>query len=117
MRARKQASPVRRWLWRLVLLIIGLTILPVAVFRWVPLPTSSVMLQERLAPATARHGRIQYRWTPWSRMAPALRLAVVAAEDQKFPRHHGFDFESITDALEHPGPRGIHRGASTITQQ
>jgi monofunctional biosynthetic peptidoglycan transglycosylase len=46
-----------------------------------------------------------------------MRLAVVAAEDQKFPHHWGFDFESIEDAVQHKGPRGRLRGASAITQQ
>jgi monofunctional biosynthetic peptidoglycan transglycosylase len=42
---------------------------------------------------------------------------VVAAEDQNFPRHWGFDFESILDALQQQGRRRRLRGASTITQQ
>jgi monofunctional biosynthetic peptidoglycan transglycosylase len=46
-----------------------------------------------------------------------MSLAVVAAEDQKFPQHWGFDFESIVDAVEEQGVRGRLRGASTITQQ
>jgi monofunctional biosynthetic peptidoglycan transglycosylase len=44
-------------------------------------------------------------------------LAVVAAEDQRFPKHWGFDFASIADAVEEQGERGHLRGASTITQQ
>lgn len=60
---------------------------------------------------------IHYRWIGWKSISPQMRLAVVAAEDQKFPRHWGFDFESIEDAVEHQGPRGRLRGASTITQQ
>jgi monofunctional biosynthetic peptidoglycan transglycosylase len=46
-----------------------------------------------------------------------MRLAVVAAEDQKFPHHWGFDFDSIANAVEHQGAKGRLRGASTITQQ
>jgi monofunctional biosynthetic peptidoglycan transglycosylase len=46
-----------------------------------------------------------------------MRLAVVAAEDQKFPHHWGFDFESIADAVQEKGARGRPRGASTISQQ
>jgi len=46
-----------------------------------------------------------------------MRVAVVAAEDQKFPHHWGFDFESIAEAIEDQGPRRRVRGASTITQQ
>jgi monofunctional glycosyltransferase len=60
---------------------------------------------------------IRYRWIGWASISSQMRLAVVAAEDQKFPRHWGFDFESIANAVEHQGPRGRLRGASTITQQ
>jgi monofunctional biosynthetic peptidoglycan transglycosylase len=46
-----------------------------------------------------------------------MALAVVAAEDQKFPEHFGFDFEAIADAIEE-GEKGRRlRGASTISQQ
>lgn len=44
-----------------------------------------------------------------------MPLAVVAAEDQRFPDHRGFDLESIRDALEERHRR--QRGASTISQQ
>ncbi len=46
-----------------------------------------------------------------------MALAVVASEDQKFPDHRGFDFQSISDALEERRTKGRLRGASTITQQ
>jgi monofunctional biosynthetic peptidoglycan transglycosylase len=42
-------------------------------------------------------------------------LAVVASEDQNFPRHWGFDFDQIYDAMTEERKRA--RGASTITQQ
>jgi monofunctional biosynthetic peptidoglycan transglycosylase len=95
-----------------------MTLLPVLVLRFLPPPTSAFMLADRLigrerVPASD----IRYRWTDWASIAPVMRLAAVAAEDQKFPRHWGFDFESIQDALEHPGRRGRLRGASTISQQ
>ena len=46
-----------------------------------------------------------------------MPLAAVAAEDQKFPHHWGFDFESIEEALMR-NKKGMRlRGASTITQQ
>lgn len=47
-----------------------------------------------------------------------MRLAVVAAEDQKFPQHYGFDIDSIQDALRDYYLQGDNlRGASTISQQ
>jgi monofunctional biosynthetic peptidoglycan transglycosylase len=48
-------------------------------------------------------------------ISPNLPIAVVAAEDQKFPHHHGFDFQSLSEALQED--RRQRRGASTITQQ
>ncbi len=110
---------LRRRLWHMVLVAAALTILPVLGLRWIPPPTSSVMLQQRLARFFRGEPRqpIRYRWTAWSAISPGMRLAVVAAEDQKFPHHWGFDFESITDAVEEAPARGRLRGASTISQQ
>ncbi len=60
---------------------------------------------------------IHYQWKNWEDVAPEMGLAVIAAEDQKFPYHHGFDLESIQDALETSKRGGRLRGASTISQQ
>jgi len=46
-----------------------------------------------------------------------MALAAVAAEDQKFPEHFGFDFKSMVEALKEREDGGSLRGASTITQQ
>ena len=58
-----------------------------------------------------------YRWVPLEAIAPEAALAVVAAEDQKFPDHPGFDVDAITAALRHNSKGGSVRGASTISQQ
>jgi monofunctional biosynthetic peptidoglycan transglycosylase len=42
---------------------------------------------------------------------------VIAAEDQNFLEHGGFDYASIRKAMEQNRRRGRTRGASTITQQ
>ena len=94
-----------------VLALILLTFALVLPWRWFAPPTSAFMLRARLLNDT----RVHYRWTPWDRISPYLAIAVVAAEDQKFPFHHGFDFQSIAEALEEKG--GPRRGASTISQQ
>jgi monofunctional biosynthetic peptidoglycan transglycosylase len=51
-------------------------------------------------------------------ISPQAGLAVMAAEDQLFPNHNGFDWKSIEKALKHneKKPKRI-RGASTISQQ
>jgi monofunctional biosynthetic peptidoglycan transglycosylase len=61
--------------------------------------------------------RILYRWVDWDDISPHLAMAVVASEDQKFPRHAGFDFDSIANAVEEGLREGRLRGASTISQQ
>jgi monofunctional glycosyltransferase len=47
-----------------------------------------------------------------------MKLAVIAAEDQLFPDHHGFDWKSIKKAMAYNKRKpGRIRGASTISQQ
>jgi len=51
-------------------------------------------------------------------MSPYAKLAFIAAEDQKFPDHNGFDWKSIGKAMDYNkrNPNRV-RGASTISQQ
>ena len=103
----------RRWLLRGALAFLLVSLLPILLLRWIPPPTSAVMLARTLG-----EGRSQdYQWVPLERIAPSAALAVVAAEDQKFPDHWGFDLDSIRDAVEHNTRGGRLRGASTLTQQ
>jgi monofunctional glycosyltransferase len=114
-----KASLLQRILWRLLLALILLTVMPVLCLRWIPPPTSAFMLEKRVAKLLQREPQqvIRYHWIGWESISPQMRLAVVAAEDQKFPHHWGFDFESIADAVQEQGAMGRLRGASTITQQ
>ena len=50
-------------------------------------------------------------------MPEHLLLAVIAAEDQRFPHHYGFDLREIRDAIEERAAGQRVRGASTISQQ
>ncbi len=80
--------------------------------RWVDVPTSAFMLRAR---AMGEVETLRYRWRTWVQISPHLKVAVVASEDQKFPTHAGFDFESIARATRERRP--VVRGASTISQQ
>jgi monofunctional biosynthetic peptidoglycan transglycosylase len=123
MRLRAFASRSRsRWKRRLLRAGIGLvllasacTALPILALRWIPPLTSAFMLRERWpwGPCDA----IEYAWVGRREIAPAVFVAVVAAEDQRFADHAGFDFDAIGDALEERGRNGRSRGASTISQQ
>ena len=83
----------------------------VLLLRWADPPTSAFMIRERLATP------IRYRWVDDANISPQLKVAVIAAEDQNFPTHHGFDLRQINDALVNRQRGRRVRGASTISQQ
>jgi monofunctional biosynthetic peptidoglycan transglycosylase len=57
-------------------------------------------------------------WVPLSRIAPALRRAIIVAEDANFYRHQGIDWDATWSAVERDWrERRFSRGGSTITQQ
>ena len=91
----------------------------VAALRWIAPPPSAFMLARWLDGFihADRRASIQYKWVAWEKIAPSMALAVIAAEDQKFPDHHGFDVESISTQLEKKAAGKRVRGASTISQQ
>lgn len=102
------------WALRVVVTAVGLSVALVVLLRWIPPPTTAFMVREALFHRAEREGSIAQDWVPARRISPELALAVVAAEDQRFPQHHGFDVEEIRKALREAGRR---RGASTLTQQ
>jgi monofunctional biosynthetic peptidoglycan transglycosylase len=85
----------------------------VALLAVVPPPTSAFMIESSIA----RGSLVEYDWQPESKISPQLLIAVVAAEDQRFADHSGFDFDAIERAAKHNSRGGSVRGASTISQQ
>ena len=102
---------LRRYVTTAFIIVILVSIVLVLPWRWLAPPTTSYILQKQVH----QKDNIHQQWVPLAEISPALPIAVVAAEDQKFPDHHGFDFESISAALQEDRQR--RRGASTITQQ
>lgn len=116
----KRSLPARlaRWVTTAILSAAVGSIVVVAGFRWLPVPMTAFMVEERLAargdspPLVQRH-----QWVPWERISKNAALAVIAAEDQKFLEHDGFDFEAIGKAVDDAQRGRRLRGASTISQQ
>ena len=99
----------------IVLKIIGaflfLSLLLSLPLRWFNPPlTAFVISDER-----ADNINLRESWVDYSELPPTVLLAVMAAEDQKFPDHWGFDFDALKKAVFEK--RSKKRGASTITQQ
>ncbi len=93
--------------------------LVVLLFRWAPVPFTAFMLQDRIAAlhSDQKGYRYTHDWVAWDEISPNAAVAVVAAEDQKFASHLGFDLESIDKALKDAQRGRRLRGASTISQQ
>lgn len=116
----------RRRLWRRIgrgltraawsFVIVSLLI--VLALRWLPLPASSVIAQHWATAAwRGEIATFRYDWAPYRDISPHAALAVIAAEDQRFPDHHGFDFVEIRQALADQEEGQTLRGASTLSQQ
>jgi monofunctional biosynthetic peptidoglycan transglycosylase len=111
-----KARPRRSWLWRIVIslfiLLVPAPVLLLLIFRFLPVPGTPEMLVS-LVEGKGAH----YHWT--DDISPRLERAVIAAEDQNFCTHHGFDWASINKAMQDHDrhPAKAMRGASTISQQ
>lgn len=96
----------------LAALFVAVSWLPILVLRFVPPVTTSFMVQ-RMVPCRG----VAYDWVRWERLSPHTPIAFVAAEDQRFPDHRGFDVEAIEKAMAGARDGERVRGASTISQQ
>jgi monofunctional glycosyltransferase len=107
------------WVMRLTRLLAGtgallliLCALTVLALRWHAPPTSAFMLQAKWG-----GGSVEQRWVPLDEISPHAVRAVLAAEDQRFFEHWGFDLPSVQAAWAHHRAGGRLRGASTLSQQ
>lgn len=114
--------PRRRWLRRLLLaplVLLLLSIVQVLALRFVDPPFSSFMaIRQFQAWGEGDWSfRIAHDWRDLDRISPNLMLALVAAEDQTFADHHGFDLKAIEKARKQNARGRKVRGGSTISQQ
>ncbi|MCR5886192.1 monofunctional biosynthetic peptidoglycan transglycosylase [Hymenobacter sp. J193] len=100
------------------------TIVWVLLYRWVSPPATWLMLERRShRPAGYEHleseRQIHYSFVGLEEVSAQLPLALVAAEDQRFLMHHGFDVDALKKAAQRN--RAGHGkqlvGGSTISQQ
>ena len=114
------ARKKRRWLLRLLLLpfvLLAVTVLQVGALAFVDPPTSAFMVWRQLDGIGEDGFALRQEWRDHDRISAHLPISLVAAEDQKFPQHRGFDMEAIDKALDSNARGGRVRGGSTISQQ
>jgi monofunctional biosynthetic peptidoglycan transglycosylase len=105
------------WLKRALILLLCLWVAGILLFSFLPVPFSAVMVERQVSAwLTGDFGYVAHSdWVPMSEISSPMALAVMAAEDQKFPEHWGFDVDAIQSVLDKDG--GKMRGASTLSQQ
>ena len=121
---------LRGFWWKLPLLFAALSVAQVLCLRFIDPPLSAFMVERWLGEALSGNPgfRIANDWRDLKAISPNLPVALVAAEDQNFASHHGFDLDAIKRAqahnqkmVERAQRRGTEvkrlRGASTISQQ
>jgi len=102
-----------RILAKAILWFIGITLLLVIAFKWLPVPVTATMVMDE--------NGITKDWRSLDDIDRNLVSAVIAAEDSRFCEHFGFDTEAIEQAIaenmEAAENGGRIRGGSTISQQ
>lgn len=118
-------GPSKRWRWGSILLIVLLAslllpVLEVACMRVVHPPFTPLMglrwVGDRFS--GERKPRVLYTWRSWHELPPAFLKCAWISEDQRFFKHHGFDWIEMSHSLERADKTGQDpRGSSTITMQ
>jgi monofunctional biosynthetic peptidoglycan transglycosylase len=83
-------------------------------------PGTTAFMRQRLAELREKNpgAELRHQWQDYARISVQLKRAVIAAEDDKFIDHEGFDWEGIQKALEKNQKKGkVVAGGSTISQQ
>lgn len=103
-----------KFLLKIILCLVLFSLFLVLLFKWVPVPFTPLMGIRSLEYPEENY---QHQWVPIEEISPNLQLAVIAAEDQNFVKHNGFDYAGIKKAIEESKQGKRIRGASTISQQ
>lgn len=112
---------MRRRLLALILLFFLSSFGYTLYLRWFPPFTTYLILKRSMEPGLTapQNGppKIKATWRSYSQISDQMKLALIAAEDQRFPYHFGFDGDAMWDALKNNVGGGRIKGGSTLTQQ
>lgn len=107
-----------RLILRILIALFLLSIGSVALYRYVPVPATPLMVTNAVKAALkGEPTTFHHDWVPMDQISPHLADAVVASEDQRFYQHNGFDWKGIGNAIEERKMGKRKRGGSTISQQ
>lgn len=109
---------ISRWLWKAFLWFLGLSILTVIIFKWVPVPITPLMITRAIEnKIDGNDAVLSHDWVSLEEISPNLQKAVIASEDGNFLKHSGFDFAAMQKAFKNNQKGKKLKGGSTISQQ
>lgn len=101
-----------------VITFVGLSIFGVLLYRFVNPPVTWLMVIRGFErKADGKDWKIDKKWIDFDSIADPMKRAAVAAEDQKFLDHFGFDFKAMERAIDKNAHSHKLIGGSTISQQ
>jgi len=96
----------------------GITVLWVLLYRFVNPPITLLMIDRGFErKAAGKSWKIDKTWVPFDQISINMKKAAVAAEDQLFLEHRGFDLRAIERAIDKNQHSNKLIGGSTISQQ
>ena len=101
-----------------ICLFFGSSLFFVLLYKWAPIPVTPLMVIRCIQ--QVGHGetiRMKHHWVSRDDISKYFPVAVMSSEDQRFLKHHGFDFTEIGNAVEGKLRGRRLRGGSTISQQ
>lgn len=116
---KKLLAGLKRLLLYFLFAFVASSLLMVMVFRYFPVPITTFMLYRHMVDFQDKKDFIamNHHWVNSDNISKHASIAVIAAEDQRFYIHNGYDVEAMTLAIETWLDGGRLRGASTISQQ
>ena len=109
--------PIKILKWA-VIVFFASTLLSVVLFKFMPVWFTPLMFIRCYEQADkGEEMKLRHRWVSIDKMPDDMPRAVMASEDARFLKHHGFDFEAIQAAAKHNMNSSTTHGASTISQQ
>ncbi len=117
-RSRKRIYRIIKWGCGLLVVLVFMSILQILSLRYINPPFFLITPFKSIALGfSPKTPEISMHWRSFKQISPHVKKAVLAAEDQRFLVHKGFDFIELNDALKDMATGKGYRGASTITMQ
>ena len=111
----KKIKKILKWV---VVLFFSTTILAVVAYRFIPVYITPLMVIRCFQQVAGGESvTLHHHWVSMDTISPHMPVAVMASEDSRFLKHHGFDFNAIENAARNNARGGKVHGASTISQQ